>query len=358
MSTPEGRRGSSHCPAEARLMAYPHYRQLTGGSDVVAVNDVVPTMPRLLGISQQPEVLDFVLSTMPSNSTIDFVGLGEFMKDVRGATRPPRWRERKDWKWANVREIAGTYLRLARKWNTDEALAAVDQTVSAGTPPVDAVAPLFHGRPFNGREAAFHAFSSLSLLDFERKPKPWESRLAEEVIICAAARGFSIDVADRRKLSSALEASDHAARGSMRHARPEGRYSLPIGLEDAWTAFGAGGLEAPEAVTAVNLPLSQIVALAIGELALENSVSRARWHSRETVPSRGITHPDALGAVSGNACSHANSGARLNFGSALYSAAREAVVGMFVHSAFPLATYKAEGDALILFPAQIFALFT
>lgn len=99
-------------------MAYLHYRQLTGGSDVV------PTMPRLLGISQQPEVLDFVLSTMPSNSTIDFVGLGEFMKDVRGATRPPRWRERKDWKWANVREIAGTYLRLARKWNTEEALAA------------------------------------------------------------------------------------------------------------------------------------------------------------------------------------------------------------------------------------------
>lgn len=142
---------------------------------------------------------------------------------------------------------------------------------------MDAVAPLFHGRPFNGREAAFHACSSLSLLDFERKPKPWESRLAEEVIICAAARGFSIDVADRRKLSSGLEASDHAARGSMRHAR-------------------AGGLEAPEAVTAVNLPLSQIVALAIGELALENSVSRARWHSRETVPSLGITHPDALGA--------------------------------------------------------------
>lgn len=274
VSTPEGRQRSSHCAAEARLMAYLHYRQFKRGSDIVSVTDVLPTILRLLGISQQPEVLDFVLSRMPPNSTVALVGLRDFMEDVRDATRPPRWPERKNWKWANVRQITDTYLRLTRHWNTEEALAAVDQAIASGTPPLDAVAPLYEGRPFGGRKAAFHAYSSLSLLDFERKPKPWENGLADEVIACAADTGFSSAVAANRRLSAILAAAEESRNGAMASA-PAGAFPLPAGFEEAWIAVGAGSLALPESVSANSLSTTHAVALALGELALANSVSRA-----------------------------------------------------------------------------------
>jgi len=281
VSTASGRKEATHCHATARLMAWLHYRLASGYSDVVSVDEVLPTMLRLLGISRQPEVLEFVRSAPWTENTLNLVTVEDFRSVLLEAIRPPRWNERRQWKWADVGNITGTYVRHLREQSTEDELVAADIALAGGVPIDEAFAALCRKKRFNGLEGAFWAYSFLSLMDHERKPKAWEKRLAHEVLARAAEIGLSRSVSAGRKLNSVL-----AAVAEAKNAVPDTgdeRLPLPPGYEDAWVAVGAGSLELPETVPATALTIGQLVAREIGDRALDEAVSHAIVAFHETV---------------------------------------------------------------------------
>lgn len=280
VSTEAGRQEATHCPATARLIAWLHYRLAAGYSDVVSVEEVLPTMLRLLRISQQPEVLEFVRSVPWPDGTLNLVTVEDFRTVLLDAIRPPRWNERRQWKWADVGNIAGTYLRRLREQNTEDELIAADTALTGGARADDVVAGLCRGKRFNGLEKAFWAYSYLSLMNYERKPKAWEKRLVAEVIGRAAEAGLSHSVSAGRKLNAVLAAASEA-RGV--NATGDKRLPLPPRFEDEWVSVGAGSLELPETVPAAALTARQLVAKEIGDRALDEAVSLALSDFRKSV---------------------------------------------------------------------------
>ncbi|MCS4090063.1 hypothetical protein [Rhizobium sp. BK176] len=281
VSTAAGRQGSHHSAVGARLIAYLHYLQVVGGPHHVLAHAVVPTLLRLLGVSTQSEVVDFVLSEVGREVGLSTVE--DFLKEVREATRPPRWSERKTRKWADVGFMARSFLRTVRERNVEESLVRADAAIADGISPVDAVSLLFPDPHLDGRQAAVMAYETLALLDSDRRHEDWENRLIDEIVARACEIGLSSSVEAGRKLSATLTAASEAGRASM-SAVARGRAPLPRGFEEMWTAFGAASLDLPETVRTGDLSLRQLVALEIGELAIADAVSKAVVEFREYAP--------------------------------------------------------------------------
>jgi hypothetical protein len=282
VSTERGRREATHCHATARLFAWLHYRLAAGYSDVVTVDEVLPTMLRLLGISSQPEVFDFVRSARWKDGTLNLQSVEDFRSVLMEAIRPPRWEERRHRKWADVGNITTTYLKRLREHSSEAELVSADTALAGGASIDDVVGGLCLGKGSNGLKEAFWACSYLSLLDYERKPKAWEKRLANEVIARAVQMGLSRSIAAGRKLNFVLAETAQAKKSAS--AASAERLPLPAGFEDEWVSVGAGPLSLPETVPVSALTVRRLVAKEIGDRALDETVSHALAAFRVDAP--------------------------------------------------------------------------
>jgi hypothetical protein len=274
VSTEAGRRGSSHRPAEARLMAYLEYRQIAGGPAAVALDEVLPRYLRLCGISAQPAVVDFVMSRLGPRKCVDLPSVEEFAKDVTDAVRSPGWSEREAWKWADVDAIAGSFLRGLRQGNDDHVLARADNAICDGASAPTVLKSLFTGKN-DGLESVFLAYNFLSLLHFERSPEAWEATLVEEIVARASTIGLAASVEATRRLDALVAAAGDVNEAVGSVTGPD-RAPLPIGFERIWVDFGLGSISLPGTVAAIDLPLRQLVAIEVCDLALREAVGKAR----------------------------------------------------------------------------------
>jgi hypothetical protein len=143
------------------------------------------------------------------------------------------------------------------------------------------VTSLCSRKHLNGLDEAFWAYNYLSLLGHERKPKTWERHLLDEVIAQASEIGFSQSVSAGRKLNMVLTAADEAR--SAPKADGYDRLPLPRGYEEAWVSVAASRLELPETVPSGDFTVDQLVAMEIGERALDEAVMRAITVFHESV---------------------------------------------------------------------------
>jgi hypothetical protein len=98
VSTDAGRKEANHCHATARLIAWLHYRLSSGYSDVVSVDEVLPTMLRLLVTSRQSEFYEFVRAAPWADTSLNLSTVDGFRRTLLEAVRPPQWTERRHWK--------------------------------------------------------------------------------------------------------------------------------------------------------------------------------------------------------------------------------------------------------------------